>query len=155
MRTNAYNIDEIAPIIKGEMSVKLTAYPVILEEDKDGVFVTIPDLDKHTQGEDIANAIVMARDLICLWIMDQEDEGNPIPKPNSTKYDVPSGAVVSFVDVDIAEYRKKYGTKNVKKNCTIPAWLNTQAEELGINFSQTLQEALIDKLKKEYNESLA
>ena len=43
-------------------------------------------------------------------------------------------------------YRKKYGSKTVKKNCTIPAWLNNKAEELNINFSKTLQEALMKKI---------
>ena len=53
---------------------------------------------------------------------------------------------VSYVDANITEYRKKYGYKIVKKNCSIPAWLNTKAEELGLNFSKILQEALIEKI---------
>lgn len=126
--------------------MKLTAYPVIMEKDDSVIFVTIPDLDQYTQGEDIADAICMARDLIALWIVDHEDDGKAVPVPNSVSYDVPKGAILSFVDVDVEEYRKKYGTKNVKKNCTIPAWLNTKAEEMGINFSQTLQEALMAKV---------
>ena len=43
--------------------------------------------------------------------------------------------------------RKKYGTRIVKKNCTIPAWLNARAEAIGVNFSQTLQEALLAKIE--------
>jgi antitoxin HicB len=34
----------------------------------------------------------------------------------------------------------------VKKNCTIPLWLNEKAEALGINFSKVLQDALVQKL---------
>ena len=71
---------------------------------------------------------------------------NTAPKPGSVKFTLPVGAFVSFVDVDVEAYRKKYGTKIVKKNCTIPAWLNTKAEEMNINFSQTLQEALLAKV---------
>lgn len=126
--------------------MNLTAYPVIMEKDESGIFVTIPDLNQYTQGKDIADAIYMARDLIALWIVDQEDDGKAIPAPSSVSYDIPKGAICSFVDVDVEAYRKKYGTKNVKKNCTIPAWLNTKAEEMGINFSQTLQEALLNKV---------
>lgn len=55
--------------------MKNTAYPVIFEKEKDGYFVTVPDLNKNTQGEDLADAIAMARDLICLWIVDLEDDG--------------------------------------------------------------------------------
>ena len=39
-------------------------------------------------------------------------------------------------------YAEKYGEKAVRKNLTIPAWLNTFAEKNHINFSQVLQEAL-------------
>lgn len=126
--------------------MKNTAYPVIFEQEKDGYFVTVPDLNKNTQGEDLADAIAMARDLICLWIVDLEDDGKKIPAPGSVKFNLPEGAFVSFVDIDVEAYRRKYGTKIVKKNCTIPAWLNTKAEEMNINFSQTLQEALLAKI---------
>ena len=39
-------------------------------------------------------------------------------------------------------YAEKYGDKAVRKNLTIPAWLNTFAEKNHINFSQVLQDAL-------------
>ena len=35
---------------------------------------------------------------------------------------------------------------SVRKTLTIPAWLNNIAEEMDINFSQTLQEALKEKI---------
>ena len=99
-----------------------------------------------TQGNDLNDAIAMARDLISLWVMNLEDSKQPVPKPGSVKFDVPKGTIVSYVDANITEYRKKYGYKIVKKNCSIPAWLNTKAEELGLNFSKILQEALIEKI---------
>ena len=43
-------------------------------------------------------------------------------------------------------YSAKYGSKSVRKNCTIPSWLNTAAEKLHINFSEVLQEALVERL---------
>lgn len=43
-------------------------------------------------------------------------------------------------------YAEKYGKKPVRKNCTIPAWLNTAAEAQHINFSAVLQSALMEKL---------
>ena len=39
-------------------------------------------------------------------------------------------------------YAEKYGSKAVRKNLTIPAWLNTFAEQKHINFSQVLTDAL-------------
>ena len=39
-------------------------------------------------------------------------------------------------------YAEKYGSKAVRKNLTIPAWLNTFAEKQHVNFSQVLTDAL-------------
>lgn len=124
----------------------IVVYPVIFENDGDGYLVTIPDLDRMTQGENLADAIEMARDLISLWVMDLQDRGEAVPAAGSVKFDVPANAVISYVDANITEYRKKYGGQIVKKNCTLPAWLSTKAEEMGINFSKTLQEALLQKI---------
>lgn len=53
-----------------------------------------------------------------------------------------------MVSVDVKAYAKEHFEKSVKKNCTIPAWLNKAALEQGINFSQVLQEALLAKLNR-------
>ena len=37
--------------------------------------------------------------------------------------------------------KQKY--KAVKKNCTIPYWLNVEAEKAGINYSKVLQDAIM------------
>ena len=34
------------------------------------------------------------------------------------------------------------------QNCTLPKWLSDKAESLGINFSKTLQEALLTKIEE-------
>ena len=36
--------------------------------------------------------------------------------------------------LDIDSYAEKYGDKAIRKNLTIPAWLNTIAEKHNINF---------------------
>ena len=55
--------------------------------------------------------------------------------------------IVTLVDVDFSEYRRKNDLKAVKKNCTIPSWLNFEAEKAGINFSAILTAALKNELK--------
>ena len=57
------------------------------------------------------------------------------------------GAFVNMVSVDVAEYAKDHFEKSVRKTLTIPAWLNAAAQEKNINFSQTLQEALLKKIR--------
>lgn len=54
--------------------------------------------------------------------------------------------IVSLVDIDSGEYRKKIDTKAVRKNVTLPSWLNYEAEHAGINVSKVLQEALMKAL---------
>ena len=44
------------------------------------------------------------------------------------------------------EYRKLHNNKSVKKTLTIPEWLNESAIAMGLNFSQVLQDALLEKI---------
>lgn len=123
------------------------AYPIVLSPETDGgYYVFIPDFDKATQGDDIAEAMEMARDLIGLVGIDLEDDGKEMPMPNSVKYELEKDDIVTFVDIDFVEYRKKVDNRAVKKNCTIPYWLNVEAEKAGVNFSKLLQEAIMNTL---------
>ena len=45
-------------------------------------------------------------------------------------------------------YATKYGNKSVRKNLTIPAWLNTFAETEKLNVSKVLQQALTTLYEK-------
>lgn len=55
----------------------------------------------------------------------------------------PSKSFISMVMVDVAEY---LGSQEpVKKNLTIPRWADTLGRNLGLNFSQTLTDAIADK----------
>jgi predicted RNase H-like HicB family nuclease len=124
------------------------AYPIIVSEEKDSYYVSIPDFDIATQGTSIADSITMARDAIGLMGIDMEDEGKELPKPSSVQVKLNQDDLVTFVDVDFTEYRKRVDNRAVKKNCTIPYWLNVEAEKAGINFSKVLQEALKIELKE-------
>ena len=121
-------------------------YPVVLIEEKDGYYVRVPDFDASTQSKDLAEAIEMARDLIGIMAIDFEEDNKEIPKPNSVKFEKEEDSIITLVDVDFLEYRKKYNNKMIRKNLTIPYWLNVEAEKAGINFSQVLQVALKEKL---------
>ena len=121
-------------------------YPIVISEENDGYYVSIPDFSTATQGESIADAIMMARDAIGLMGIDMQDEGLEIPTPNSVQYKKLENDIVTLVDVDFTEYRKRVDNRAVKKNCTIPYWLSVEAEKVGINYSRVLQEALINIL---------
>lgn len=120
------------------------AYPVILTPVNDGSFaVRVPDLEIYTQGDNIAEAMHMARDAIGMWICFEQDEGRPIPEPNQVSHViVEPGEIKTLVDIDINEYRRAHEQRTIRKNLTLPSWLNDQAEKAGVNFSQILQDAL-------------
>ncbi len=125
------------------------AYPIVMTQGKEFVVVYIPDFDINTQGRDIAEAIEMARDAIGIMGIDMEDDGEQLPKASQLadiQLSSDAGSIVSLVDVDFGAYRKKNDMRAVKKNCTIPSWLNYVAEQANVNFSAILQEALIQKL---------
>ena len=123
------------------------AYPIVMTSGKKYIVVYVPDFDINTQGKDFAEAMEMARDAIGLVGIDMEDDKKPLPEPTQiSDVTCDANAIVSLVDVDFAEYRKKEEMRAVKKNCTIPGWLNYAAEKANINFSQTLQNALMEQL---------
>ncbi len=121
-------------------------YPVILTPTKTGHVVYVPDLDINTQGTDIADAIEMARDAIGLWGIAEKDAGRSIPEPSLQISKHKPGEIVTLVDIDFEAYRKAHDMRTVRKNLTIPSWLNTRAEKANINFSQVLQEGLKTRL---------
>lgn len=123
------------------------AYPIILSQGKDYIVVSIPDFNINTQGKDIPEAIEMARDAIGIMGIDMEDEKEALPTPSDLSA-IKSNAkdIITLVDVDFAEYRRKNDMRTVKKNCTIPSWLNFEAEKAGVNFSALLQSALKKEL---------
>lgn len=125
------------------------SYPIILMPDKVGYVVYIPDFDINTEGDTLTEAIEMARDAIGVIGIDMEDEGESLPEPTAvSKVKTASTAdIVTLVDVDFGEYRRKNDMRAVKKNCTIPSWLNFEAEKAGINFSAILTAALKSELK--------
>lgn len=55
--------------------------------------------------------------------------------------------VINYIVCDTMEYRKRHNNRAVKKTLTLPEWLNEEAMAIGINFSQVLQEALIQKIQ--------
>lgn len=132
-------------------------YPVLFTKIKECILVEVPDLEVLTEGKDMKNAIEMARDAMELMCVTLEDYKKEIPEPSNT-LDITKGTfsedgetILSYVDIDSGEYRRKIDTKAVIKNVTIPSWLNYEAEHAGINISRVLQEALVNVLNVQRN----
>lgn len=124
-------------------------YPAIFHYAEEGGFwVTFPDFPEcFSQGENIGEAYEMASDALGLCISDMEKEHRELPcasMPWQINTDGDSNLVI--VEFDLKAYRRKHSSSAVKKTLSIPGWLNEEAIEHGVNFSQVLQEALLQKL---------
>lgn len=136
----------------------LSVYPACFFKEENGYSVIFPDLDLATCGENKDEAMSMAIDCLAgrlRWLM---QAGDPIPAPSpintidpvavSRGLEIePNETFVNMVSVDVEAYAKEHFDKSVSKTLTIPAWLNTAAVEMDINFSQVLQEALLAKVQ--------
>ncbi len=118
-------------------------FPVIFTKLEDGYMAYVPDMDINTQGDDLAEAIEMARDAIGIMGIDMEDEGKPVPAPSKPDQIVCGvGEIVSMVDIDFMAYRRANERRTVRRNVSLPSWLNVEAEKAGLNVSAVLQSAL-------------
>nr|DAF81974.1 MAG TPA: antitoxin [Caudoviricetes sp.] len=125
---------------------KKGAYPIVLKRTDEGYYVVIPDFDIGTQGSSVAEAMEMARDAIGLMGIDLEDAGRELPSPYSGRIESEKDDIVTLVDIDFSEYRKKVDNRAIKKNCTIPYWMSVEADKAGINYSRLLQDAISNVL---------
>jgi len=126
-------------------------YPAIFYEGEGGYAVEVPDLPGCTSGGgSLAEAIIMGTDAASGWVLTELEEGKPVPKASPIDAIRPeAGGFVSILVLDMDAYAEKYGDKAVRKNLTIPAWLNTFAEAQHINFSQVLQDSLMTLYRQE------
>jgi predicted RNase H-like HicB family nuclease len=127
--------------------MKLTYPACFYKDEESGAYaVEIPDLPGCvTGGDTLADAMLMGIDAASGWVLTELEEGRPVP-PASALPDVRPGrgGFVSLLVLDMDAYAEKYGDKAVRKNLTIPAWLNTFAEAHNINFSQVLKDSLTE-----------
>jgi predicted RNase H-like HicB family nuclease len=127
-------------------------YPACFYPEDNGQFsVIFPDLGGiATYGNDLGDAVDMASDLLCTWILECKKDKEQIPSPSDICDVKPDGkgAFVNLIVADISAYTHR-NSKSVKKTLTIPAWLNDIAEKENLNFSQILQSALKERLRIE------
>lgn len=125
-------------------------YPAIFTAEKDGGYsVDFPDIPGcYSCGDTLADAIYMAEDALAFMLYGYEQEKREIPQPsNPAELKIHKDEFVNYVACDTLVYRKRHNNRAVKKTLTIPEWLNERAVEMGLNFSQVLQEALMQRIE--------
>jgi len=124
-------------------------YPAIFDYADDGISIEFPDLPGCFSCADTdEEALLMAEDVLGLYMENVEAEGEDIPEPSNLKdISVEDNQKTVLISVWMPLVRKAINNKSVKKTLTIPQWLDMMAREQDLNFSYVLQEAL----KKELN----
>ena len=124
------------------------SYPIVLTPDKVGYVVYIPDFEINTEGDTLTEAIEMARDAIGVVGIELEDRKEQLPHPTamSEVRKENDDDIISLVDVDFAEYRRQNDLRTVRRNVTLPSWLDAAAAKSGVNVSAILQRALKQEL---------
>ena len=139
----------------------LVVYPAIFHKAIEGGYIVIfPDFDNGaTEGETLNEAISNAEDYMGTWLYDDFVKGIELPKPSDInsislsideedkEYFIENESFKSLVTLDMKKYVQECKSQIVRKNVSIPSWLNELAINNNINFSNVLQEAL----KKELN----
>lgn len=119
-------------------------YPAIFHEEDGSFWVEFPDLEGcHSYGDSLEEVFINAQEALegyCLTLLESEQT---LPKASEITEVQTEDGFVNFIVCELEDDVKKA----VRKNCTLPYWLNVLCERQGnINYSQVLQEALIKKL---------
>lgn len=126
----------------------LLIYPAIFHEEDNAVWVEFPDLEGcQTYGDTIEECIIYAQEALEGYAESVVDRGMKLPAASDIKKIETNNPHALIIPI-YCDF-KKYEKKSVKKTLTIPQWLNEKAMQSNINFSETLQNALIEKLYKQ------
>lgn len=119
-------------------------YPAIIHDDSDRLWAEFPDLEyTSSTGSTLTELITNAQEAMELYILGALEDGQSLPSASSVRnLPITENTYPTLVQTDIDLGKN---SKSIKKTLTIPAWLNERALEKGINFSQLLQEALVEK----------
>lgn len=131
------------------MKKDVVVYPAVFKQDESDVLVRVPDINAElggvlTQGANQADAVVMAEDAIGIMLEDML----VYPTPSlPTQITLSADEYLVYISVDMLAYKRMH-TKYVRRNITLPEWLNKQAKAADINVSKIATEAIATELAK-------
>lgn len=146
-------------ILRKETQKFLNNELVTLEKDEDnGYNVEFPDFeDLFTCGDNLEDAMDMAKDLLEHHILELEDNNEVVPKPTNyielVKYINESTLVMPLI-IDTKELRFRESFKSVNKTVTLPAYIVEAGKQNKLNFSAILQSALRNELGEKLREPI-
>lgn len=128
-------------------------YPVVFTETNDTkstVLVYIPDFDGSTEGYGMIDAFNMAKDYIGNALYDKNIYPNASNlssiKIEETPFYIENKTTIAVIEFNLDEFRLMNKSKNVRRNITLPQWLDEMASKSKINVSAITQKALKQEL---------
>jgi len=135
-------------------------YPAIFHRTIEGGYIVVfPDFDNGaTEGQTLEQAMEMAEDYIGTYLYDDFIKGKELPKAsdiNEISIEIPEDekefyiegeSFKTLVSLDMMKYVNECKSATVRKNVTIPSWLNEMGKNHNLNFSNLLQEAIKKEL---------
>lgn len=139
-------------------------YPSVFYREEDGKYsVFFADFDGGTCGDTIQDAYRMAIDWLGINLMDFYLENKPLPigsdiekvdikkclsffDTEKEKEEATKKCFKTLVGFDLVQYMKDTQKTTIRKNVSIPSWLNEMGKNYNLNFSNLLQEAIKKEL---------
>ncbi len=132
-------------------------YPSVLGYDAstNQYYVLWPDLlGCTTTGATEDEALEHGREAMSLHLWGMEVDGDEIPAPTPLhrldlgEYVEEGEKIVAvLVEVWMPSFRERMETKAVNRTVTLPGWLDSQAKRAALNYSQILQDGIMERLK--------
>jgi predicted RNase H-like HicB family nuclease/post-segregation antitoxin (ccd killing protein) len=126
-------------------------YPAVLGyDDQTGrYYVLWPDLPGcTTTGDTPSEALANANEAMSLHLHGMEEDRDEIPVPSPlTGIPHDDNETSVLVEAWMPSFREKMETKAVNRTVTLPNWLDRAAKEASINYSQVLQDGIMQRLK--------
>lgn len=123
-------------------------YPAIITYTDSGISIAFPDLPGCLPcAETTEEAVKNAEEALGLHLWGMEKDNDHIPSPTDiSMMKHADNERILLVKVFMPPIRDKLNNKFVEKTLSIPKWLNTEAENVGVNFPQILQNGLKEYL---------
>lgn len=123
-------------------------FPAVFECEEEGISIVFPDLPGCLPcGSTTEKAVKNAKEAMALHLYTMEQDGEVIPEGTPIEeIKIGDKQALILIEVYMPMYREAIENSYVRKNVTLPSWLEKAATEKGINYSQVLQNALKDRL---------
>ena len=119
-------------------------YPAVFHPNENGSYtITFPDLPGCiSEGKSLPNALYMAQAALFDWASFMEEEGMPVPSASGDRIALEEGEFINYMRAETKDSRA------VRRNISIPRWMDEQVTKHGISLSRVVQDALSDRFTR-------